>query len=117
MSAQRKAPVGGMGAALPWAIQNRNTVKPVEKPRGDLIRGFSGSIGGTSDGRDHTITVRLGMQPKAENNPGVTTRHSSAIFCLIEWRAGRNQPPSCGKPRRQLTASSCQPPVITGARP
>ena len=71
---------------------------------GGLVRGFSGSVGGTSDGRDYTVTVRLGMQPKAENNPGVTTRHSSAIFCLIDWRAGRNQPPSCGKPRRQLTA-------------
>ena len=76
----------------------------MEKPRGDLSEASPVPSGEPVTGGIHTVTVRLGMQPKAENNPGVTTRHSSAIFCLIEWRAGRNQPPSCGKPRRQLTA-------------
>jgi len=97
----------------PLRLTHKRTDQEHRQARGEapggLVRGFSGSVGGTSDGRDYTVTVRLGMQPKAENNPGVTTSHSSAIFCLIEWRAGRNQPPSCGKLRRQLTAPGLLP--------
>ena len=79
---------------MPWGIreQNRNAVKPEEKPRG-TVRGFSGSIGGTSDGRDHTVTVRLGMQPRLENNPEWLRLRSALPFRYCLGMTERRFPP------------------------